>query len=110
MTSFQRGYAAMLEKLAVSKELAQKVLMGKGIGLVMDDLLAAQRSGKSMEHLLAPLKKFPRTIRKAGPEARRQIYGPPQVEPPVRWADMAWEAAPATKGRIETLYRLGLLR
>jgi len=95
-------------KTAVSPELAKAVLIAKGVGLAMDDLVRASGPKRTIEQILAPLRKYKRTIRRAGPEARRHIFGPPQVEEPVRWANVAWKPDAATAGKMHVHRMLGI--
>jgi len=110
MTPYQRGYTKILTKLAVSSQLAKKVLLGKGLGMTLDDVLSAgvYNAAASKKRIMNFLKKYPRTIRKAGPEAQRMIYGPPQIETPPRWAAMAWNPEPATMGKMHVQRLLGI--
>jgi len=110
MTPYQRGYSAILIKLAVSSQLAKKVLLGKGLGMTLDDVLSAGTydAATSKKRILDFLKRYPRTIRKAGPEAQRMIYGPPQIEAPQRWANMAWNPDATTMGKLHVQRLLGL--
>jgi len=110
MSIYQKGYSDMMEKLSVSPELAKAVLIGKALGMSLKDVArpGGYSAQVSRKKIIDYLKKFPRTIRRAGPEARLKIYGPPQIEAPTRWANLAWKPEMATAGKMHTHRLLGL--
>ena len=68
------------QKRAVSRELAQRALFGKSLRVGLDDIMMPSANAGTIDRVRAILKKYPKAIRKAGPEARRFIYGPPAME------------------------------
>ena len=90
---YSAGREAALLKFAVSKELAQRALLSRGLKEGLGDLLSASGGGKTLDKVHNILKQFPKTIRRAGSEARRMIYGhQPQfkMQPPIS-SQMAWK-------------------
>lgn len=91
--SFKLGYSQALEKLAISPEMVQRALLSRGIKEGLGDVLSPQSNPGVLDRVHEVLKKFPRTIRRAGPEARRLIYGrQPQfkMQAPIS-SRMAWK-------------------
>ena len=78
-TAAQRAYHNF-QKHAVSRELAQRALFSKALREGLDDITAPAANPGTVDRVRALLKGYKRTIRKAGPEAQRLIYGPPAIE------------------------------